>query len=128
MSGWQDVNWFDTVKNKIRISFVDINVLLLNIIIFGIFFCLVWIVTVNKDGKITMNKFNVLEYNHAFLAGIGIFSFNPAHEFFKSIAVYYTLFLAGCVLIVSSIIFIFKNISQILFVLQGCSLIIGITL
>lgn len=78
----------------------------------------------NKN-KVAMNTFKVLEHNYIFLSLIGMFSFNPAHEFFKSIKIYYTLFVVIIMLIVSSIVFIFENLSQVLFVLQGCSLIIA---
>lgn len=66
-----------------------------------------------------MGKFQVLENNQAYMAWLGIYSYKltePTNEFFKSIVALFFMFNSFVMIIISSILFIMKYISDI----QGC--------
>ena len=59
-----------------------------------------------------MARFEVHKYNQAFMAFIGIHSYNltdPSNEFFKSFATFYHLFTAFTFFIISSSVFVYWN-------------------
>lgn len=66
-----------------------------------------------------MANFQVLENNQAYMAWLGIYSYKltePTNEFFKSIVAWFFMFNSFVMIIISSILFIIKYISDI----QGC--------
>ena len=68
-----------------------------------------------------MAKFKVHKYNQAFMARLGIHSYNlndPANEFFKSIATFYNLITATVFFVTSSAAFVYLNWPNLEIVLE----------
>lgn len=63
-----------------------------------------------------MEKIQVLKYNQAYMAWLGIYSYRltePTNEFFKSIVAWFFMFDSFVMIIISSVLYIIKYMSDI---------------
>lgn len=75
-----------------------------------------------------MTKFQVLKYNQAIMARLGLYSYRlsePSNEFFYSLASYYFLLAGEILSVLTSALFVYKHWPQFNIVSQPCLIIIG---